>query len=202
MELRSEDRYLILGLVLIASSVNPFSQYLYGTLELAKFSFDMLLVWGSGLLGIWLYKLLYNKGGKVTSAVLSFNYSTKGILFVWIIAGSIVTYWYIPGPFDYSVINMVGRSLQIISFIVAGIIAGLGWEAMSNAWRSITLFSMFSMMAAVAEIFLEMASYYSTNYYPAYSSIQLVYTSYALFAMAAVPSTYYMVKILKDLDLF
>jgi hypothetical protein len=96
----------------------------------------------------------------------------------------------------------MGKLLQLLSFIVAGLLGGIGWDAMGKALKSFTLFSMFSMMAAVAEIFLEMAGYYSQNFYPAYPTSQLIQTSYALFAMAAVPSTYYMVKVLKDLGLF
>lgn len=200
--MRSEVRYLILGIALIIASVNPLSQILYGKLEIAKFTFDMLLVWGAGLIGIYIYEYLYRIGGKAVTSFLTLNYATKGLLFVWVIGGLLITYWYLPGPFDYSVTSIEGRILALISLTVAGIFGGLGWKAMSNAWKSATLFSMFSMMAAVAEIFIEMAGYYSVNFYPVFPTNQLVETSYALFAMAAFPSTYYMVKILRDLDLF
>ncbi|MEM4146763.1 MAG: DUF1404 family protein, partial [Metallosphaera sp.] len=73
---------------------------------------------------------------------------------------------------------------------------------MPKVWKSITIFAIFSMMATMAEIFLEMGSYYAVDFYRPYPVSQLVETSYFLFAMAFVPSTYYMVKILKDLDIF
>ncbi|MCI2415336.1 MAG: DUF1404 domain-containing protein [Candidatus Aramenus sp.] len=202
MELKGAQRYLIFGIALVVASVNPLSEQLYGQLELAKFSFDMTTVWGSALIGIWLYNVLYSKGGGLANAILSLDYSTKGLLFTWVIAGAITTYWYLPEPFAYSVESVLGRALCTVSFLAAGVFAGLGWEAMGNAWKSATLFSMFSMMAGLAEIFLEMASYYSVNFYPVFPTEQLIETSYALFAMAAFPSTYYMVKILRDLDLF
>lgn len=193
---------MIFGIILIVISINPLSLALDRQLELAKVSFDMLLAWGAGLIGIFLSDYMYNRGDKFSTSLLKINYSTKGLLYSWIVGGAIVTYWYIPTPFDLSVLNPFYHMLQIITFIIAGIFGGIGWDAMSKAWRSATLFSMFSMMAAVAEIFLEMSGYYSQNFYPAYPTSQLIQTSYALFAMAAVPSTYYMVKILKDLDLF
>ncbi|BFI75878.1 DUF1404 domain-containing protein [Sulfurisphaera ohwakuensis] len=203
MELTPEEkRYLIFGLVLIIASINPLSLMIASQLEIARFSFDMLLVWGAGLIGVYLAKLMYIKGDEISKSILSLNYKTKGVLYSWGIGGALLTLWYLPNFFDLSVISTEYRALQILSFIIAGIIGGIGWEALGKAMRSFTLFSMFSMMAAVAEIFLEMAGYYSVNYYPVYPTYQLVQTSYMLFVMAAVPSTYYMVKVLKDLGLF
>lgn len=198
----AEKRYAVLGIALIAASVNPLSLMLAQELEVARFSFDMLLVWGAGLIGVYLSRLMYEKGGTLSRAVLSLNYKTKGVLYSWGIAGALLTLWYLPNFFDLSVMSPQYRAAQIATFLVAGVIGGIGWDALGKAMKSFTLFSMFSMMAAVAEIFLEMAGYYSVNYYPAYPTDQLVETSYMLFAMAAVPSTYYMVKVLKDLDLF
>ncbi len=202
MELTPDKRYLVFGFILILASINPLSLMLDKILELAKFSFDMMLVWGAGLIGVWLAKEMYILGGPISRKLLSLNYYTKGVLLSWIIGGALVTYWYLPDPFDFSVTSNMGKLLQLLSFIVAGLLGGIGWDAMGKALKSFTLFSMFSMMAAVAEIFLEMAGYYSQNFYPAYPTSQLIQTSYALFAMAAVPSTYYMVKVLKDLGLF
>ena len=42
----AEKRYAVLGIALIAASVNPLSLMLAQELEVARFSFDMLLVWG------------------------------------------------------------------------------------------------------------------------------------------------------------
>ncbi|WP_240938890.1 DUF1404 family protein [Metallosphaera hakonensis] len=170
--------------------------------EIAKFSFDMTLVWGAGLLGIWMSRFLYQYGGRSASRFLDFNYRTKGLLLSWIIGGAILTYWYIPGPFEASVTSASARAIQVISFFVAGLLSGVGWDAMPKVWKSITIFAVFSMMATMAEIFLEMGTYYAVDVYRPYSVSQLVETSYFLFAMAFIPSTYYMVKILKDLDIF
>jgi len=199
---RASEAYLFLGIAMIIASANPLSLQLSTVQEIAKFSFDMMLVWGAGLVGIWLVKRLYQKGGRAVTSFLDFNYSTKGLVLSWIVGGSIVTYWYIPGPFEASVTSTMARAFQVISFIVAGILSGIGWEAMPKVWKSITIFAVFSMMATMAEIFLEMGGYYAVDVYRPYPVSQLVETSYFLFAMAFVPSTYYMVKILKDLDIF
>lgn len=205
MELKAypvQSKYFIFGLALIVASINPIAFNLISSLEVAKVSFDMLIVWGAGLIGIWLSKEMYAKGNSVAKAILSLNYLTKGVLFSWGIGGAIITFWYLPQFYDLSVINTGFRVIQILCFIIAGIIGGVGWDALGKPMKSFTLFSIFSMMAAMAEIFLEMAGYYSVNFYPVYPVSQLIQTSYVLFAMAAFPSTYYMVKILKDLGLF
>lgn len=200
MGLKDKSPYLIIGLAMIVASVNPFSLMLTNQLEMARVSFDMVLVWGAGLIGIWLADYMYRKG--IGRSFLSFNFTTKGLVLAWLIGGSIVTFWYFPEPFDLSVENMLMRAIQIVSFIVAGIFGGLGWFGMTTVWKSVTIFSAFTMMASMAEIFLEMGTYYSTNLYPAYDISQFVDTAYFLFAMAFVPSTYYMIKWLKDLGLF
>ncbi|BCS92596.1 DUF1404 domain-containing protein [Metallosphaera javensis (ex Sakai et al. 2022)] len=199
---RTSNSYLFLGLALIVASINPFSLEISASQEVAKFSFDMMLVWGAGLMGIWLARFMYNKGGRSFSSFLDFNYKTRGLVLSWLIGGALLTYWYIPGPFEASVTNAGARVLQVVSFTVAGLLSGIGWDAMTKVWKSITIFAVFSMMATMAEIFLEMGSYYAVDVYKPYSVSQLVETSYFLFAMAFVPSTYYMVKILKDLDIF
>lgn len=200
--MRRQEFYLIMGAVLVASSINPISLELYSQNEVAKNSFDMLLVWGSALIGIYLAELMYSRGGELARRVLSFNYTTKGLFFSWVVAGSLLTYWYLPGPFDYSVLSTEGHLLEVLSFIIAGLMGGLGWQGMSNVWRSVTLFSIFSMMATMAEIFLELGGYYSQNLYSVYPVSQFVDTAYVWFAMAFVPSTFYMVKILRDLGIF
>lgn len=194
--------YPFLGLALIVAGVNPFSMEVSSSQEIAKFSFDMMIVWGAGLIGIWLSKTIYSKGPKALLGFLDFNFRTRGLFLSWLIGGAIVTYWYLPGPFELSVSSFSAKSIQLFLFIVAGILSGIGWDAMPKVWKSITIFAIFSMMATMAEIFLEMGSYYAVDFYRPYPVSQLVETSYFLFAMAFVPSTYYMVKILKDLDIF
>ncbi|QKR00112.1 DUF1404 domain-containing protein [Metallosphaera tengchongensis] len=194
--------YLFLGLALVVASINPFSLQISSSQEVAKFSFDMTLVWGAGLIGIWLAKVIYSKGGRLGSSFLDFNYRTRGLFLSWLIGGSIVTFWYIPGPFALSVVSPSIRALQLITFIIAGLVSGIGWDGMPKVWKSITIFAVFSMMATMAEVFLEMGTYYAVDVYRPYSVSQLVETSYFLFAMAFIPSTYYMVKILRDLDIF
>ncbi|AWR96930.1 DUF1404 domain-containing protein [Acidianus sulfidivorans JP7] len=181
-------------------SINPLSLYLARLLEIIRVSFDMTLVWGTGLIGIWIADYMFKQG--VGKSFLRFNFTTRGLLLAWGIAGSIVTLWYFPSMFDLSVINSTYRFLQLLTFSIAGIVGGIGWYSMTNVWKSISLFSIFSMMASMAEIFLELGSYYETNLYNAYSISQFIDTSYFLFAMAFVPSTFYMVKWLKDLNLF
>jgi hypothetical protein len=81
-------------------------------------------------------------------------------------------------------------------------VAGVGWYGMTNVWKSATIFAAFSMMATMAEIFLELGSYYSQNIYNVYPVSQFIDTAYLWFAMAFIPSTFYMVKILKDMGIF
>ncbi|AWR95821.1 DUF1404 family protein [Acidianus brierleyi] len=200
MELKDKKPYLFIGFAMIIASINPFSLYLANILEIIRVSFDMMLVWGAGLIGIWLADYMFLKG--IAKSLLSFNFTTRGLVLAWGIAGSLTCYWYFPGPFDMSVISSSIRFLQILSFIIAGIIGGIGWYGMTNVWKSISMFTIFSMMASMAEIYLEMGTYYETNLYPAYSTTQFVDTAYFLFAMAFAPSTFYMVKWLKDLNLF
>ncbi|QGA69231.1 DUF1404 domain-containing protein [Sulfolobus sp. E11-6] len=199
---KPNNLYLFLGIVLIGASINPYSLQFSEIQEIAKFSFDMTLVWGAGLIGIWLSRFLYQRGGRIALHFLDFNYRTRGLILSWLIGGSVISFWYLPGPFEESVINTSTRVLQIVSFIIAGVLSGIGWDIMTNVWKSVTIFAIFSMMASMAEIFLEMSGYYSIDVYKPYPVSQLIETSYFLFAMAAIPSTYYMVKILKDLNIF
>ncbi|BBD72210.1 hypothetical protein HS1genome_0599 [Sulfodiicoccus acidiphilus] len=200
--MREKTPYLILGAVMVAASVNPLSVSLDRTSEIAKTSFDMVLVWGAGLVGIWLAELLFRKGGRITAWFLSFNFSTRGLFLSWGVAGALLTYWYIPGPFALSVLYLNWKVVQLATFTLAGIIAGIGWYGMTNVWRSATIFAIFSMMATMAEIFLELGAYYSENVYSVYPVSQFIDTAYLWFAMAFVPSTFYMVKILKDMGIF
>jgi hypothetical protein len=200
MGLRDKKSYLFFGLAMLIASLNPLSLSLARVLEIIRVSFDMTTVWGAGLLGIWLADELFRKGyGK---RLLEFNFTTRGLVLGWGIAGSIVSYWYFPGPFDLSVISNTARILQLSTFIMAGLIGGIGWYGMTNVWKSVTIFAIFSMMASMAEIFLELGAYYQTNLYSVYPTSQFIDTAYFLFAMAFVPSTFYMVKWLKDLNLF
>lgn len=200
MELKDKRPYLFIGIAMIIASLNPVSLILASELEIVRFSFDMTLVWGAGLIGIWIADYLF-KQGKL-KALLSFNFSTRGLVLAWGIAGVLISYWYFPEPFDASVLSSTMRIAQLLSFLVAGTIGGIGWYGMTNTWKSISMFSLFSMMASMAEIFLELGAYYNTNLYTSYSLQQFTDTAYFLFAMAFAPSTFYMVKWLKDLDLF
>ncbi|BDC17666.1 hypothetical protein HS5_05560 [Acidianus sp. HS-5] len=198
--MKDKKPYLIFGLVMLAASLNPLSLYLARLLEIVRVSFDMTTVWGAGLIGIWIADELFRKG--YAKSFLEFNFTTRGLILGWGIAGTLVSYWYFPGPFDSSVVSTTTRAIQLITFVVAGLIGGIGWYGMTNVWKSISIFAIFSMMASMAEIFLELGSYYDTNIYSVYSISQFIDTAYFLFAMAFVPSTFYMVKWLKDLNLF
>jgi len=202
VELTSKTPYLAIGLVMVIVSVNPFALYLDRTSEIAKTSFDMVLVWGAGLVGIWLADLLYRRGGSLTAEFLNFNFSTRGLILCWGVAGALLTYWYLPGPFALSVLYPYWKFIQLLSFVVGGMVAGVGWYGMTNVWKSATIFAAFSMMATMAEIFLELGSYYSQNIYNVYPVSQFIDTAYLWFAMAFIPSTFYMVKILKDMGIF
>ncbi|MEM2662457.1 MAG: DUF1404 family protein, partial [Metallosphaera sp.] len=70
---KASDSYLFLGLALVVASINPFSLQISASQEVAKFSFDMMLVWGAGLIGIWLAKFMYSKGGRTFSSFLDFK---------------------------------------------------------------------------------------------------------------------------------
>ncbi|ARM75556.1 DUF1404 family protein [Acidianus manzaensis] len=200
MELRDKKPYLFIGIAMVIASINPLSLYLAELLEIIRVSFDMSLVWGTGLIGIWIADYMFKKG--IGKSFLQFNFTTRGLILAWGIAGTMVCLWYVPNMFDLSVLYITYRFLQLLSFFIAGIIGGIGWYGMTNVWKSISMFAIFSMMASMAEIFLELGTYYETNLYSAYSISQFVDTSYFLFAMAFAPSTFYMVKWLKDLNIF
>lgn len=198
--MKDKKPYLFIGLAMAIGSANPASVILSSQLEIVRFSLDMTLIWGAGLIGIWIADYFFRTGK--AKKFLSFNFTTRGLVLAWGIAGTTISYWYFPGPFDASVTEPLMRTLQIVTFAVAGIVGGIGWYGMTNVWKSISMFSLFSMMASMAEIFLELGTYFSTNLYTSYSIQQFTDTAYFLFAMAFAPSTFYMVKWLKDLDLF
>ncbi len=186
--MKDKKPYLFIGLAMVIGSANPASVILSSQLEIVRFSLDMTLIWGAGLIGIWIADYFFRTGK--AKKFLSFNFTTRGLVLAWGIAGTTISYWYFPRTIR-RFCNRTFNEDASNSYVCSSRHCGRNsWYGMTNVWKSISMFSLFSMMASMAEIFLELGTYFSTNLYTSYSIQQFTDTAYFLFAMAFAPSTF------------
>jgi len=198
---------LILGIAIIAASVNPF----FVTLEPAsmplKVTLDSTIIFGGSLIGYALFLYLFSTTTPANRLVDFWLRSAgfmKGVFYVWVAPAVLITLWYIPRYLSYSLTSVFGLALEVLSMGVAGFLAGYAWGAMSKTMRTATLFMVFFMSGTMGELLTEEGGvnvFFPSNY-PFYTQSQILYTGYLMWVISLIPVTYYAAKVLKDMGLY
>lgn len=199
--------YLAAGLIVCAASANPLFYALEVSSAPLKVTVDSMLLFGGALIG---YAVFYNLQSAATEdrRLLSFFVRSLrllgGVVYVWVIPAIVVAAWYTPSLLVFSFTSVAGALLEVVSMVLAGVLAGSAWHAMGKVMKSATLFMVFFMSATMGELLTEEGgvNVFFPGNYPYYTQSQLLYTGYVMWLISLVPVTFYAVKFLKDMGMF
>ncbi len=198
---------LILGIGVIAASVNPFFVSLEPASMPLKVTLDSMIIFGGSLIGYTVFLYLFSTttpANRLADFWLRSAAFMKGVLYVWVAPAILITLWYTPRYLSYSLTSALGLVLEILSMVAAGFLAGFAWGAMSKTMRTATLFMVFFMSGTMGELLTEEGgvNVFFPNNYPFYTQSEILYTGYLMWVISLIPVTYYAAKVLKDMGLY
>lgn len=197
----------VLGLAVIVGSTNPLIAGLEPMSMPLKVTVDSMVVFGGSLMGYALYLFLFyntTAANRFADMFLRSAGFLKGVLHVWVLPSILIALWYVPRYLVYSLTNVGGFVLEVLSMGLAGLLAGFAWGAMSKTMRTATLFMVFFMSGTMGELLTEEGgvNVFFPNNYPFYTRSDILYTGYLMWVISIIPVTYYAVRVLRDMGLF
>jgi hypothetical protein len=141
-----------------------------------------------------LRKLTY-VGWKAFTSVMVANTRTRGLVFVVLLPAVVFGYWHISQNFDLAVRNESVHVFEHLTYMVAGSLVGLSFQAMKPKWQVSLLYVAFMSAGMMGSMW----SVWTPPYFPMYSAaanIEMDTTLLVFGAIGVVITASWMLKVL------